>query len=185
MASKPRWSSDWPIPRSINLPGCRIAVRALPAKKREEHCGAWLYDHEKDVAVILIDDTAPIEAQRYTLLHELQHAIIEIVDVMLEKHSHNVKLEREVRDVAMAPGSGVLRPSGDARGTDVGAPAEPEQGAGAGADVVRVDAAPDDGGPSHIHRLRWRGRIEQSEGDTYIRSAALGVPRDQWPLAGS
>ena len=43
--------------------------------------GLWLYDVDEDKATIVISKDAPIAGQRYVLLHELLHAIHEVLDV--------------------------------------------------------------------------------------------------------
>ncbi len=84
------WRGNWPIPKYISLPGVRIRVKIVPEDEAEvlNGCdGLWLYEHSKgkSSAVILIDGTLSVPAQRYTLCHELQHVATELLDVMLEK----------------------------------------------------------------------------------------------------
>lgn len=83
-----RWKLDFDIPKSINLPGVRIAVK-LEAPSEDSRAannhGMWLYDLDKDRAAIIIDKEVPIEVQRYVLLHELLHAVHEALDLALEE----------------------------------------------------------------------------------------------------
>lgn len=91
---KPTWSGDWPIPRRVNLPGCRVRVLIVPRAEITGQCDAtWTYKHEeggKGYAVVRIAADLPTPVQRYCLLHELQHAMVELVDVMLEKYLPDV-----------------------------------------------------------------------------------------------
>ena len=43
--------------------------------------GGWTYDVDADRATIMIDGTAPVAQQRYILLHELLHAVHELLDI--------------------------------------------------------------------------------------------------------
>ena len=87
------WSGSWPLPRSVQLPGCRVRVLLWPPDKLPlggtTH-GLYVYDVEKDIAAIYIDKTAPLPVQRYILIHELDHALNELRDVMLEYHLDQV-----------------------------------------------------------------------------------------------
>lgn len=109
---KPVWYGDWPIPKKIELPGVTIRIKLLNAKDCEAMgagYGVWMYkppitDPNPD-AVIYINSDIPIAAQRYVLVHELQHAVMELVDVMLEKFPENVMTGFMV---AMAQGKATL-----------------------------------------------------------------------------
>lgn len=86
---KPAWSGNWDIPKVINLPGLRIKVRVgIPV--RDELHGSFSYDSEGGARIIL-NANDPIEVQRYTLCHELQHALVELVDQMLEQFPEHVR----------------------------------------------------------------------------------------------
>jgi Zn-dependent peptidase ImmA (M78 family) len=41
--------------------------------------------------VIRIDEGLPLPVQRYALIHELQHALVELLDVMIEKYPDHVR----------------------------------------------------------------------------------------------
>lgn len=91
------WSGDWPIPKRILLPGCRVRVKVVPPEEMKvlNGCdGAALYSHEKQSCVILIDGSLPIEVQRYTLIHELDHVLNELRDIMLEHYDEHVQTRR-------------------------------------------------------------------------------------------
>lgn len=89
-----RWSGDWPIPKAIRLPGCRVRVRVLTGDDLVtlDGCdGASVYSHEKDICTILIDGSMPLPVQRYTLVHELRHVDNELLDIMLEHYPEHVQ----------------------------------------------------------------------------------------------
>ena len=91
------WTGDWVIPKRIKLPGCHVTVKVVSAKENHvlDGCdGAAVYSHEHDRCVILIDGTLDLPAQRYTLLHELQHVLVEVLDIMLEHFPQQVGLAR-------------------------------------------------------------------------------------------
>lgn len=85
------WHGDWKIPKRIHLPGVTVYVRPLPKERQDEFDGMWVYSVEKDEAYLFIDTSLPIESQRYVILHELQHAAIELVDAMIEKFPEHVR----------------------------------------------------------------------------------------------
>ncbi|MGH6691885.1 MAG: hypothetical protein ACREF4_14540 [Gammaproteobacteria bacterium] len=82
---RPRWSPDFAIPTSVPLPGCRVRVELRDARG-ETPDGVWLYDVESDRAAILLDASLPLPVQRYALLHELIHALNDVLDQMIEKY---------------------------------------------------------------------------------------------------
>lgn len=91
------WSGDWPIPKHVKLPGCRVTVKVVSAKENHilDGCdGTTTYSREHDRCVILIDGTLDLPTQRYTLLHELQHVMVEVLDIMLEHYPEHVQLAR-------------------------------------------------------------------------------------------
>ena len=86
---KSAFSSDWPIPAYVSLPGCRVrvVVREIDPKGPD---GFWSYDTDKGKAQVSIRAGLPLSVQRYVLLHELLHTVHEIIDICLEEHPHNV-----------------------------------------------------------------------------------------------
>jgi hypothetical protein len=99
---RPVWSGDWPIPDRLALPGCRVRVRLVPrgAPGLGDADATWQYRHEEGgagSAVIRIDAALPLPVQRYCLLHELQHALVELLDVMLEKYLEHVHVKTIAR----------------------------------------------------------------------------------------
>lgn len=103
----PRWSGDWPIPNHISLPGCRVRVKLVPPDQPPLDSavglhGIFRYDVDKDIATIYIDATAPLPVQRYILIHELDHVLNELRDVMLEYHLDKVH-PASVRDLKEVP----------------------------------------------------------------------------------
>lgn len=89
MSKKRIWDGNFKIKATYILPGCRVEVRWKTRKEMAEDTlkhGVWVYDHEEDFARIYLCKDDPIEVQRYTLVHELQHAFVEILDVLLENY---------------------------------------------------------------------------------------------------
>jgi len=89
-----RWNYDFPIPASVALPGCRVRVALADPNASSIAAnthGLWLYDVDEDKAAIVISKDAPIEVQRYVLLHELLHAIHEILDVGISEFPELVR----------------------------------------------------------------------------------------------
>ena len=86
---KPRWDFNWPIPKYVQLPGARVKVQVGPRKFNSD--GAWVYDVPGNQALIVIDEKLPLEVQRYTLLHELQHAMVDVLDQGVERFPEYVK----------------------------------------------------------------------------------------------
>ena len=91
----PRWSGTFAIPKRITLPGLTIRVRIVdPAERVMDADALWLYNVEQQTAVILIDGRLPLEVQRYSLIHELQHALVDLLDVMVEHFRADVQPKR-------------------------------------------------------------------------------------------
>ena len=92
---KPVWTGAFDIPNVVRLPGLTIRVRVVdPAERVMENDALWLYNVEQQTAVILIDGQLPIEVQRYSLIHELQHALVDLLDVMVEHYRASVQPKR-------------------------------------------------------------------------------------------
>lgn len=94
VSKKKRWNLDFPIPHSIALPGVRIKVvtrdPSVHAVAANNH-GTWNYDLDVDKAIIVLDGTAAIQQQRYSLLHELLHAVHELLDVGISEYPEHVQ----------------------------------------------------------------------------------------------
>lgn len=58
----------FPIPRVVYLPGAKVKVRK---RKLKNNYGTW----DDSTNTVTIDSQQPIEVQRYTLLHEMMHAL--------------------------------------------------------------------------------------------------------------
>ena len=92
---KPVWVGTFDIPKHVQLPGLRIRVRVVaPEERVMENDALWLYNVEDHTAIILIDGRLPIEVQRYSLIHELQHALVDLLDVMVEHFRADVQPKR-------------------------------------------------------------------------------------------
>ena len=132
------WSGDWLIPKTIRLPGCRVEVRFKTHKEMVEdgtRHGVWIYDHGEDFARIYLSKGDPIEVQRYTLIHELQHALVEILDVMLENYPDGVQTlaMSQVRWINESPrekSAGENRSSSGEAGADIHSEDRPEEAPG-------------------------------------------------------
>lgn len=85
------WHGNWKIPKRIKLPGVTVHIRPIPKEQEADYDGMWVYSDSQDKAYIYLDTSLPIEVQRYVILHELQHAAIELVDVMIEKYPDHVR----------------------------------------------------------------------------------------------
>jgi len=71
-----------------------VRVRVVPPEDYvylHGNDGLWVYGLEDNSATILIDGRLPLEVQRYTLLHELLHAMNDLIDQMLEKEPAHVQ----------------------------------------------------------------------------------------------
>lgn len=80
------------IPKVIRLPGWPVKVRLVDAAELQaamnddsELHGGFTYDDNG--GEILILKTLPITQQRTCLAHELQHAVVDYLDVMLRSNA--------------------------------------------------------------------------------------------------
>jgi hypothetical protein len=93
----PVWSGDWPIPKTIRLPGLRLRIKVLSPEEAEERgCtyGIWSYgtpNSEHPYATIFLNGALPLAVQRYTIWHELIHAVNDGLDQMIEKFPEHVQ----------------------------------------------------------------------------------------------
>ena len=81
------------IPKLIRLPGWPVKVRLVDraellefAKEEEGELDAS-FDYSDDGGEIVILKTLPITQQRTCLAHELQHAIVDYLDVLLRSNA--------------------------------------------------------------------------------------------------
>lgn len=86
------------IPTEINLPGLTVKVYLLhPSNLQlQGDDGQWQYDG-KGTAQIFINRLLDIRVQRYALLHELQHMMVDYLDQAIEKFPKLFKLKREIK----------------------------------------------------------------------------------------
>ena len=80
------------IPKVIHLPGWPVRVRLVEREKLSEKFHGEdapdaFFDYTDDGAEILICKTLPITQQRTCLAHELQHAVIDYLDVLLRSNA--------------------------------------------------------------------------------------------------
>ena len=87
---KENYNFNFQLPRSVVLPGVRITVKYTDLSDTGED-GIWVYSHAEGTATILIDASLPLPVQRYVLLHELGHAMLELVDIGLEHAADQVQ----------------------------------------------------------------------------------------------
>lgn len=84
--------SRFRIPRTVRLPGIVIAVHELPDTEMThdgELCdGYFNYSIEDGTSWIDIRKNLPITKKRYVLIHEIQHAIVDLLDIGLSRFPH-------------------------------------------------------------------------------------------------
>lgn len=75
------------IPAQVVLPGLVVKVRQVAPSELDlgGGSGAWVYD-EDGLALILLNKRKSLAVQRYTLLHELQHVMIDYLDQSIERY---------------------------------------------------------------------------------------------------
>ena len=100
---KPRWDFNIPLPKTVRLPGVTIEVQVGPRKFGAD--GAWVYDVQAGQAVILIDENLPDPVRFYTLVHELQHALVDLLDQAIERAPELVKTKHMAGYISPAPPS--------------------------------------------------------------------------------
>lgn len=103
---RPAWAGNWKIPTWVNLPGLRVRVKVVPPDEAEVLGGTdglWLYDYEKGSAVVMIDGTHSVPVQRYILCHELQHVLVDYLDVMLEKFPGQIHTKSYEEETTQLP----------------------------------------------------------------------------------
>lgn len=75
------------IPTQVILPGLVVKVRQVAPSELDlaGGSGAWVYD-EDGLALILLNKRKSLAVQRYTLLHELQHVMVDYLDQSIERY---------------------------------------------------------------------------------------------------
>lgn len=84
------------IPKQVVLPGLVVQVRKVPRKEIESD-GCWVYDPKENEAVIMIASDLSHPVQRYTLLHELQHVCVDLLDQAIERSPKYFKTKHQAR----------------------------------------------------------------------------------------
>jgi len=82
------------IPTRIHLPGVVIQVRLVDPDEIEGQSAQWDYDAATGEARIRIDQHMPLAVKRYLLYHELQHVLVDLIDIALEYHSDLIRTAR-------------------------------------------------------------------------------------------
>jgi hypothetical protein len=104
------------IPKSVRLGWCSIKVKQITRKemevilecKLEEEAADGMWDSDTDT-IYLVNDDIPMSRIRYTLLHELFHALVDIQDRLLD--SWNISERKpEALKPCSAQSSSVARP---------------------------------------------------------------------------
>ena len=68
-----------------------IQVRQVDSEEIDGDQGRWDYDAATGQARIRIDMSLPLAVKRYILYHELQHVLVDAIDIGLEYHSNHVR----------------------------------------------------------------------------------------------
>jgi Zn-dependent peptidase ImmA (M78 family) len=86
------------IPYNLQLPGLLVKVNVVPTSHMnlQGAYGSWEYNL-KGLAAVYINRSKPMKVQRYTLLHELQHVMVDYLDQAIENHPHVFALGRDLR----------------------------------------------------------------------------------------
>jgi hypothetical protein len=85
-----------------------VRVRVIDPVRAERMAfvdGAWMYSYEEGRALLLIDGRLPLPVQRYVLLHECQHAMVDVLDIGLEKAPDQVQTKLAAAQRAYAAGT--------------------------------------------------------------------------------
>jgi len=80
------------IPKIVRLPGWPVRVKMVDQAELDKAVGEGskadaAFNYNDDGAEIWILKTLPITQQRTCLAHELQHAIVDYLDVMLRSNA--------------------------------------------------------------------------------------------------
>lgn len=83
------------IPEQIVLPGLIVKVRQVAPSELDlgGGSGAWIYD-EEGLAVVLLNKRKSLAVQRYTLLHELQHVMVDYLDQSIERYPRSFQTKQ-------------------------------------------------------------------------------------------
>jgi hypothetical protein len=86
------------IPYNVKLPGLLVKVNVVEPTHLclQGSYGSWEYN-SKGLAAIYINAKKPIRVQRLTLLHELQHVMVDYLDQALENHPAIFALGRSTK----------------------------------------------------------------------------------------
>ena len=87
------------IPKQIVLPGLVVTVREVSDSNADGDCGWWEYD-EAGTAVVYINKKYSLPVRRYTLYHELQHVMADLIDQGIERFPEIIQTKRMARERA-------------------------------------------------------------------------------------
>lgn len=85
------------IPKSVVLPGLVVAVKEVTDKDADGDCGWWEYD-EEGTAVVYVNKSYSMPVRRYTLYHELQHVMTDLIDQGIERFPEIIQTKRMARE---------------------------------------------------------------------------------------
>jgi hypothetical protein len=86
------------IPTTIVLPGVLVRVHVVSPVHEElqGNTAAWEYSDD-GIANIYLNKKLSLKVQRFALLHELQHVMVDYLDQAIENHPHIFALNRDIR----------------------------------------------------------------------------------------
>ena len=88
------------IPKQIVLPGLIVQVHVVPPGHQDDEGDTllskysdWDYDPIRQRAVVRIASDLTLPGQRYALIHELQHILVDYLHCALKYHPEKVMVE--------------------------------------------------------------------------------------------
>jgi Zn-dependent peptidase ImmA (M78 family) len=86
------------IPKAVVIPGLVVQVRQVSDVEADGDCGWWEYD-EDGTAIIYINNSYTMPVRRYTLYHELQHVMTDLIDQGIERFPDVIQTKRMAREL--------------------------------------------------------------------------------------
>lgn len=84
---------EFRIPKAIVLPGLVVKVVQVPPSDIPDCDGEWEYDTE-GLAIIRLNKSLPMPVKRYTLIHELQHVMVDYLGQALNNYKRIIRPAR-------------------------------------------------------------------------------------------